>query len=194
MAVNRPASRRGKASTAQTRTAEHALLGLLAESADDGVHGYDLIKRFADGALSDIIRIEPGMLYHHLKSMATRGWLITTIERQASRPDRQMHIITDVGRASLTAWLAEPVRATRELRLEFLVKLYLLERLAPQQVEHLIEAQCSVIDQLIASLEQQRNALDSADPDLPFRQRVHDLRIAQNCAARQWLLDLRRTS
>ncbi|MEJ7838350.1 MAG: PadR family transcriptional regulator [Thermomicrobiales bacterium] len=190
MAAKRPASRRGKASTAQTRTAEHALLGLLAESGDDGVHGYDLIKRFADGALADIIRIEPGMLYHHLKSMATRGWLITTVERQASRPDRQMHIITDVGQASLTTWLAEPVRATRELRLEFLVKLYLMERLAPHQVDQLVEAQYSVIDNLIASLEQQRNALNSEDPDLPFRQHVHDLRISQNRAARQWLLDL----
>lgn len=189
MATERPAPRRGKASAAQTRTAENALLGLLAET-DTGVHGYDLLKRFADGVLGDIIRIEPGMLYHHLKSMANRGLLVTTVERQASRPDRQMHAITESGRTKLTAWLSQPVRATRELRLEFLVKLYLTERIEPQERNKLVSAQCEVIDHLIASLEQQRTALDANDSDLHFRNRVLDLRIAQNHAARQWLLSL----
>jgi DNA-binding PadR family transcriptional regulator len=165
------------------------LLGLLAEAepGSSGVHGYDLLRHFADGALSDIIRIEPGMLYHHLKSMAKRGLIETTIERQATRPDRQMHAITGSGRESLDSWLSEPVRATRELRLEFLVKLYLAGRVDPRHVVSLLDAQRAVIDQLIASLEQQRDALDPDDADTPFRRNVHNLRIAQNHAARTWL-------
>ena len=187
-----PISRRGKASTAQTRAAEHALLGLLAEAepSSTGVHGYDLLRQFADGALADIIRIEPGMLYHHLKSMAKRGLLVTTVERQATRPDRQMHAITESGRESLQIWLTEPVRATRELRLEFLVKLYLAERVGHAQVSKLLSAQRDVVDHLIASLEQQRDALDSENPDTRFRRNVHNLRITQNQAARIWLDEL----
>lgn len=192
MVNERPATRRGKTSAAQTQTAENALLGLLAESAT-GVHGYDLLKRFADGVLGDIIRIEPGMVYHHLKSMANRGLLVTTVERQASRPDRQMHAITDSGRSMLTEWLAQPVRATRELRLDFLVKLYLTEHIVPRNINQLVSAQCDVIDHLIASLEQQRTELDANDPDLHFRHHVLDLRIAQNQAARQWLISLSAT-
>lgn len=192
MTGERPVARRGKASAAQTRTAENALLGLLADTAPGAaaVHGYDLLRKFADGALADIIRIEPGMLYHHLKSLAGRELLKTTIEHQATRPDRQMHSITEAGRESLFEWLADPVRATRELRLEFLVKFYLVERLEPNRVADLVLAQREVIDRLIESLEQQRDVLDADDPDVDFRRKVHDLRIAQNRAARQWLDEL----
>lgn len=195
MTSNRP-TRRGKTSAAQTRTAENALLGLLAETdvVQTGVHGYDLLKRFAEGVLGDIIRIEPGMLYHHLKSMASRGLLVTTVERQVSRPDRQMHAITEFGRQTLMDWLGQPVRATRELRLEFLVKLYLTERIDPQQQDRLVAAQVEVIEQLITSLEQQIATLMGTDPDLQFRRHVLDLRVAQNHAARQWLLTLRSDS
>ena len=187
-----PVSRRGKASTAQTRAAENALLGLLAEAdaGSTGVHGYDLLRQFADGALADIIRIEPGMLYHHLKSMAKRGLLVTTVERQATRPDRQMHAITDSGRESLHTWLVEPVRATRELRLEFLVKLYLAERVGRELVAQLVNAQRDIIDHLIASLVQQRDALDPDNQETRFRRNVHNLRITQNQAARRWLDEL----
>jgi DNA-binding PadR family transcriptional regulator len=184
--------RREKRSSAQTRAAEHALLGLLAqaEPGSSGVHGYDLLRQFADGALSDIIRIEPGMLYHHLKSLAKRGLLVTTVEHQATRPDRQMHAITEGGRVSLDEWMAEPVRATRELRLEFLVKLYLAQAHDSAIIARLIAAQREVIDRLIASLEEQRDALDADAPDAAFRKQVQELRLAQNRAARAWLDEL----
>lgn len=151
------------------------------------MHGYDLSRQFADGALTEIIRLAPGMLYHHLKSMAKRGWIVTTIERQASRPDRQMHAITNAGRESLDSWLVEPVRATRELRLEFLLKLYLAQARESAIVEKLVAGQRGVIERLIASLVEQRASLAADDPDADFRRQVLDLRIAQNQAALNWL-------
>jgi DNA-binding PadR family transcriptional regulator len=195
MTTARPA-RREKRTSAQTRAAEHALLGLLAqaEPGSSGVHGYDLLRQFADGALSDIIRIEPGMLYHHLKSLAKRGLLVTTVEHQATRPDRQMHAITEAGRVSLDEWMEEPVRATRELRLEFLVKLYLAQAHGAAVIARLIAAQREVIDRLISSLEEQGDALDADAPDAAFRHQVLELRLAQNRAARAWLDSLQADS
>jgi DNA-binding PadR family transcriptional regulator len=188
-AAQQPQPRRGKASAAQTRAAEHALLGLLAapDVPSPGGHGCDLSRQFADGVLADVVRLEPGMLYHHLKSMAKRGLIETTIERQASRPDRQMHAITDAGRTSLDAWLIEPGRATREVRLEFLLKLYLVQAQDAAMARQLIAAQREVIEQLIASMEQQRDALPTGDADDTFRRQVLSLRIVQNRAALTWL-------
>lgn len=177
---------RQKRSTAQTRAGEYAVLGLLAAEAAP-THGYVLMQHLSDGALAEIIRIEPGMLYHHLKSLAKREWITTEVERQASRPDRQLHAITPDGREALAAWIAEPVRATRELRLEFLVKLYLAQIAGAESVRPLVASQREVIASLVASLREQRDGLDPAATDLAFRRHILDLRLAQNHAALTWL-------
>jgi DNA-binding PadR family transcriptional regulator len=182
-------SRRGKASAAQTRAAEHTLLGLLAmpDVAATGVHGYDLSRQFSHGVLPEIIRLEPGMLYHYLKSLAKRDLIVTTIERQTSRPDRQMHAITPAGQEALTTWLETPVRATRELRLEFLLKLYLTRRRSADEARQLIDRQRSVIARLMESLEEQQAAVPEDDADAAFRRQILGLRITQNRAALDWL-------
>ena len=181
--------RRGKSATAQTRAAEHTLLGLLAmpDTPAGGVHGYDLGRQFSHGVLAEIIRLEPGMVYHHLKSLAKHELIVTTIERQASRPDRQMHAITPAGQAALDEWLVEPVRATRELRLEFLLKLYLKRKQSEAGARELIEKQRAVIARLLASLERQQQDVPEDDADAVFRRQVLGLRIAQNRAALAWL-------
>jgi len=109
--------------------AEHAILGLLALAGGQG-HGYDLARHFAAGRpLAGVIRIEVGMLYHHLKQLARAGWVAPLPGPAEARPARRVFALTDDGRAELWRWLGEPVAHTREIRLEFLVKLALARRL-----------------------------------------------------------------
>lgn len=176
--------------------AEFALLGLLAQSRDehgnlDRVHGYDLTRHFNDGALAEIIRLEPGMLYHYLKKLGRAGFISTTVERQQSRPDRQMHALTQVGDIALRAWLSAPVHATREIRLTFLLKLYLARRIDPGLAASLIEDQHQVTAALVASLAGQLANTGSASDDDLFRRNVLELRLSQTQAALDWLGSLR---
>lgn len=192
--------------------AEHAILGLLAldraeaagpEGGGDGGHGYDLARRFADGEpLGEVLRLEPGMLYHHLKKVARAGWVeevaAPPVNPPGSRPPRRRYRLTAAGLAELRGWLGEPVAHTRELRLEFLVKLYFARRLAPERVPRLVAEQRATLDRLAASLAAQRRELE-ADPAAPaaamadaggdrlFRRQVLDLRLAQTEAAATWL-------
>ncbi|MGI8483451.1 MAG: PadR family transcriptional regulator [Thermomicrobiales bacterium] len=168
--------------------AEYALLGLLAVAQSEaGVHGYDLGRRFQDGPLAEIIRLEPGMLYHYLKKLAKTGNLTTSIEHQSSRPDRQDHTLTEDGMAVLENWLKEPVRATRDIRLEFLLKLYFARRIDPDQAQRLVQEQRAVISALVGSLAKQRDALDEQQDGEGMRRIVLDLRIAQTQAVLGWL-------
>ena len=105
--------------------AEHALLGLLAQPPGSR-HGYDLAREFQPGSeLGEIIRLEPGMLYHHLKKMERAGWVSSQQEMVDRRPARFVYPLTDAGQSELDRWMREPVGHTREIRLAFLVKLYL---------------------------------------------------------------------
>jgi DNA-binding PadR family transcriptional regulator len=174
--------------------AEHAILGLL--DLDEGAgHGYDLARHFGEGEpLADVIRLEPGMLYHHLKKLARAGWVTSSIEPQGIRPPRQIYQITGAGRAELRRWLSEPVAHTREIRLEFLVKLYFARRLDRALALRLATEQRETCLRLADSLASQLAALDTpgetvAPDDLAFRRLVLELRLSQTRAAAVWLAD-----
>ena len=172
--------------------AEHALLGLLA-LAGGTAHGYDLARQFRrDQPLGEVIRLEPAMLYKHLKKLARLGWLTMTTEDQAPRPPRQICHLTGSGDAELRRWLGEPVARTREIRLEFLVKLYFAMHLAPDLALRLVGEQHVVMLQLANSLAEQRAALQAPagvapGDDLFFQDLVLDLRLRQTRAAAEWL-------
>ncbi len=175
--------------------AEFALLGLLARSGDErgdreAIHGYDLTRRFNDGALAEIIRLEPGMLYHYLKKLGRAGFISTTVERQRSRPDRQMHALSQAGDIALRAWLTAPVHATREIRLTFLLKLFLARRIDPALAVRLIEDQRRVTATLVESLAAQLATLLATTDDDRFRRDVLELRRSQTQAALDWLATL----
>lgn len=166
---------------------EATLLGLIAQAEGDGpVHGYDLQRQLAERALGRVIRIEPGMLYHYLKKMARRGLITAEVAAQDGRPARHLHTLTAEGRDALEGWLAEPVSTTREIRLEFLLKLF-FARQRPGAAPALVRGQLAMIDRHIASLEAQAAALDADDR---FGADVLGLRLGQNRAIRDWLATL----
>jgi len=172
--------------------AEHAILGLLALSESGMGHGYDLARQFSPEApLGNVVRLEPGMVYHHLKKLERLGWVTVVPEMGPGRPARRVFALSSSGRAELRRWLAEPVARTREIRLDFLVKLYLALLLDPTLAVRLVDEQRQLCARLVeslsnrrqrAQLEEKRTA-DSAD----FGDMVLDMRLAQTQAALAWL-------
>lgn len=170
--------------------AEYALLGLIASTANGEIHGYDLSRALAEGGLGRIIRLESGMLYHYLKKLARDGCIATRIERQTGRPDRQVHTLTTHGDAMLRAWIAAPVRSTREIRLEFLVKLYLARAIDPRHAVALVAGQRAVMRARAERLAEQVNTPQPPDADASFGEAVLRLRLGQTVAALDWLATL----
>lgn len=177
--------------------AEHAILGLLAldgDGAGDGLgYGYDLARHFGDGQpLAAVLRLEPGMLYHHLKKLDRVGWIAADGPAPETRPARQVYRLTPAGRSELARWLGEPVARTREIRLEFLVKLYFARRLDPARAARLLAEQRDRCRRLEGSLEGQLGRGDDGSSagstqDRAFLHLVLDLRLAQTRAAIAWL-------
>jgi DNA-binding PadR family transcriptional regulator len=174
------------------RPAEYAILGLLVGD-DPGSHGYDLARHFGpDQPLGEVLRLEPGMLYHHLKRLGRAGLVTSTIAQEGSRPPKQVYQITGEGRAELDRWLQSPVAHTREIRLEFLVKLFFARQLDPEIAAGLVQTQLATLRQLHGALSSQQSAAapGTGDAGRDFMHEVRALRLAQTAAAIAWLESL----
>ena len=70
--------------------AEHAILGLLALSESGGAR-VRLARQFSPEApLGNVVRLEPGMVYHHLKKLERLGWVSVVPESGPGRPARRL--------------------------------------------------------------------------------------------------------
>jgi len=172
--------------------AEHAILGLLALSETGEGHGYDLARQFSpEYPLGNVLRLEPGMVYHHLKKLERLGWVTAVPDMGPGRPTRRLFALSASGRAELQQWLAEPVARTREIRLDFLVKLYLALQLDPALAVRLVDEQRQLCARLVESLSNRlRRTQSEEEQDVDaasFGDMVLDMRLAQTRAALAWL-------
>jgi PadR family transcriptional regulator AphA len=101
--------------------AEYAVLGLLRARP---AYGYELQKQLSGGAgLARVCPVEPAMVYAILKSLSGLE-LIDGEWDNSSYPPRAVYAATAEGDATFLRWLRQPVGRMREVRHDFLVKLY----------------------------------------------------------------------
>lgn len=159
---------------------ENTLLGLLKYQPR---HGYDLAREFDDDtALGEVLHLEPSMLYAYLKKLESAGQIEAEIESNDPRPPRKVFALTPQGERVLREWLDEPVARTRDLRLEFLLKLYVARLLDDGTATRLIRKQHDLCERLVTSL---RDQVTTEGDD--FRRLVLEMRLAQNEALLGWL-------
>lgn len=167
----------------RTFPVEYAILGLLCEGP---LHGYALRKRL-DAALSSFWTIATSQIYSALHSMQNKGLLGVEVEIQTDRPPRKVYLITSRGRKEFENWCVSPVRHLRDMRVEFLAKLYfLLHGREDKAVISLVDAQREFLERLRARVSQRRDLAidDHILADLAARFRVH-----QMTAAIEWLVE-----
>jgi PadR family transcriptional regulator AphA len=140
---------------------EYALLGLLL---DGPKHGYELARRFApETALGEICHLEMSMLYALLKKQEKVEHIEAELESQGARPPKRIFHLTPIGRAAFMEWVRTPVGRTREIRLDFLVKLYFARQLGDDDVLALIDRQLEVCLALLDRLQRGLSLNEDAD-------------------------------
>jgi DNA-binding PadR family transcriptional regulator len=140
---------------------EYALLGLLL---DGPKHGYELARRFApETALGEICHLEMSMLYALLKKQEKVEHIEAELESQGARPPKRIFHLTPLGRAAFMEWVRTPVGRTREIRLDFLVKLYFARLLGDDDVLALIDRQLEVCLALLDRLQSGLSLNEDAD-------------------------------
>ena len=103
--------------------AEYAVLGLLRRRP---AHGYELQRQLTGRhGLGLVCPVEPAMVYAILKSLSGLE-LIDGEWDNSTYPPKAIYATTDAGDAEFQRWLVLPVSRMREVRFDFMVKLYFL--------------------------------------------------------------------
>lgn len=149
---------------------EWVTLALLVEGP---VHGFALAKILAPGSdLGRILTVRRPLVYRALDRLVADGLAAPRqTEPGDAGPNRTVMAPTADGVAAVNRWLITPVDHVRELRVEFLVKLRLLERRGRSN-RRLVVAQRAALDQTLTGL------IDKEAPDVVDRWRAHNATAA----------------
>jgi PadR family transcriptional regulator AphA len=161
---------------------DYIVLGFLREKP---MHGYELHQRF-QAALGRVWNVGLSHIYALLKTLEEDGFVQATRELQDNRPSRLVYHITEAGQEAFLRWLREPVESIRQVRLEFLGKLYFCQQMGPPAVEQLVARQTERCRQLAESL---RQAEADSPAEAVFDHLVLRFRLGQVQAVLNWLHD-----
>jgi PadR family transcriptional regulator AphA len=154
------------------------LLGLLMS---EPRHGYDLYQELSDD-LGQVWQVGLSQAYAQLKQLEEAGLVTSQVEPQEGRPARKVYHLTPEGHDLFLEWVCRPVPYLRNIRVEFLARLYFYRRLRLHGLDELVERQKAVCRAQI-----ERFAQMTSDTQDDFRQLVLEFRIGQLEAVVEWL-------
>lgn len=157
---------------------ELALLGFVRHQS---CHGYEVYRRLSETPeLRMIWRMKQSRLYALLSRLEEDGLLRATLESQDGRPPRKVYHLTTAGENAFDRWLVQPVQLPREMRLEFMLKLYFAQD-EPAAVARLIRGQQEVCARWLATQESDN------EESATFIRAVRAYRRSHIRAIRDWL-------
>lgn len=161
---------------------EYALLGFLLEQP---LHGYEIHHRLQDAqALGLVWHVKQAHLYALLDRLEAAGLLLGELVPQNTRPPRRLLRLTDAGREAFHTWLRTPVAHGRDLRIEFLTKLFWAQRDGPASATTIITKQRDACETWLHDLQRELAAVQDTTP---FAALVVQFRIGQTQAMLDWL-------
>lgn len=163
-------------------TLEYILLGLLA---GQPMHGYDLHRELQTvEGISKIWSVKQSQLYALLEKLEERDFLRAELTAGEVFAQRKVYHVTPAGWQALQVWASTPVAHTREIRQEFLARLYFAQLAGPAAAADLIQAQRAVGRGWLNRLQEDAHLLEAGQT---FERLVSDYRIRQVQAVLDWL-------
>jgi PadR family transcriptional regulator, regulatory protein AphA len=168
--------------SATTRNpAEYPVLGILALGE---AHGYDICLRLRKG-IGSIWALGKSQVYALLSRLEREGLVDHERVGQENLPARNIFRITSTGEEVFKEWVGSPVNHVRDMRLEFLTKLWFARQVDPANERELIEKQLASVREMVQRLEALKAPCNT---QIEFRS--ISFRLAVVRAAVSWLEEL----
>jgi len=150
---------------------EYVILGLLMK---EDRHGYEIHRYFSSG-LGHLWHAGISNIYALLKHLEITGEVIPKIEIQDNRPAKKIYSITPGGRETFLNWVHGPVEKIRDLRLEFLAKLFFMRELKLSGIGELIAKQIKVCQRQLEAVRQKDEVSRDELDRLVFQFKIYQI-------------------
>jgi PadR family transcriptional regulator, regulatory protein AphA len=157
---------------------EYALLGALMSGPR---HGYEILQ-FLETGLGPAWRVSTSQLYALLKRLDNEGLVNSTLETQDTRPSKRVFAIMPAGRERFLRWLKSPTDHARDLRIEFLAKLYFFRHLGFQGGSELVNSQIAILEQFQKRLTEKKQVEEDH-----YNRLIYGFRISTLKGWLEWL-------
>ncbi len=149
------------------------------------MHGYDLYKEILTRPEIALVRsIKQSQLYALLDKLEERGLLASALIPGEAHPDRKEFRPTSEGRKAFHYWMQSPVHHGRDMRQEFLARLYFAAQNGEEYASELLSQQRQVCLSWKGRLERQFQALEGQNQ---FTRLIFTYRLGQIDAMLDWL-------
>jgi PadR family transcriptional regulator AphA len=165
--------------------ADYAILGLLREQPR---HGYELAEFFREGgALASVCGMPLNVLYAQVHRLERFGLIAGTPEPAGGTRWRTVLRLSPAGEGAFLAWLDQPVDRMREVRQDFLLKLYFSRRDPAHDTLRLLDAQIARCEEYLAERVRERR---QTTPE-SFEELLGQMRVSGARATLDWLKEYR---
>jgi PadR family transcriptional regulator, regulatory protein AphA len=170
--------------SADPLTVEYILLGLLNHRP---MHGYYLYKEVCcfEG-ISQVWHVKQSQLYALLEKLEKDGFLQSSLLPNENHPPRKEYHITPTGKEAFQQWMHSTVPHAREMRQEFLARLYFSLQEGPASALTLLTRQISACEEWKIKLSEQMDALPTGST---YEQMVLRFRQVQTQSMLDWLAE-----
>lgn len=168
-------------SQAGKRSRNSAEFPLLATLLAGPQHGYEMCRTLGE-SLDSTWRLGKSQIYALLAKMERKGLVSHHRVGQENLPAKNIFSLTPKGRRIVEDWLQEPVHHIRDIRLEFIAKLWFLRKFHPHKESRLIEKQLAVCKTKVMALERLSTSCRGEVEALSI-----DFRLTATRAAISWL-------
>jgi PadR family transcriptional regulator AphA len=128
--------------------AEYAILGLVRRQP---MHGYQLARELAPNeGIGLVCPLGVSNVYFLLGNLEGRGLVEVDHRDEEVYPPRTIYKATAEGRRAFAAWMRQPVRRLRQVRMDFLLRLYFLGQAQPEKALELVERQIEFCERYLS--------------------------------------------
>ena len=176
--IDRAEAQKAKGAMKDKPVTEYALLGALMSGSR---HGYEILQ-FLETGLGPAWRVSTSQLYALFKRLDKEGLVNSTLETQDTRPSKRVFSIMPEGSRRFLQWLKSPTDHARDLRIEFLAKLYFFHHLGIQGGSALVNSQIDLLEQFKEILMEKKQAEED-----DYKRLVYGFRISTLKGWLDWL-------
>jgi PadR family transcriptional regulator AphA len=166
--------------------AEYAILGLLLLQPG---HGYQIAKELApNSGLGLICPLQPSNVYFILGNLERGGLIEGADGPDDLYPPRTVFQVTAAGRRAYRSWIRQPPTRLRQVRLDFLLKVYFLRQQGSETILGLLRDQIEFCQRYVSEWKERARSTEADSFDrLAMRSRV-----AAGQGTLDWLIEYRR--